>query len=169
MEKRHTLITKTTRFGIVYLFFIILIALSALLILLFPKAVFIQLRLPSELLNLVIAISAGILGGGVYATKAIYFHLARAKAFRKYERSLFLQPIFGGMFSVVVYLIVRGGIVYDGSHINTFAVLAIGFLSGYCAYHFIDKLSEITSNLFEVELQDNEDSSINRFNKDASL
>ena len=105
-------------------------------------------------LVILLAALAGGLGGAVYATFSMIYHLGDGSTESSYVLWYFMRPVIGLVLGVVVFFVVRGGllvITVSQVDLNLYGVAGISALAGISARQMMTKLREVLNSIFGME------------------
>lgn len=111
-----------------------------------------RISLGPETTLLFVVMSSGIIGACTYSFFAISYHLARKNNFDKvWEAWYVLRPILGAGLALIIYLVLRGGVLTIGADLNNLnivGVAGISGLSGMFSEQSMRKLRELADTAF---------------------
>lgn len=111
-----------------------------------------RIFLGPETTLLLVVMSSGIIGACSFSFFAIAYHLSRKNDFDKvWEAWYVLRPILGAGLALVIYLLIRGGVLTIGadlSNLNLVGVAGISGLSGMFSEQAMRRLRELAETAF---------------------
>jgi hypothetical protein len=137
--------------------------LAGLLIALWPAddpkggvcAICITTPLPQSAQLLLIVMIAGALGSFIHTATSFSDFVGNRKLTTSWIWWYLLKPFIGMALALVLYLVVRGGLLAPGAEagkqINIYGVVALAALAGMFSKQATDKLSEVFGTLFQTK------------------
>ena len=129
-----------------------------------------EMGLSIEIRYILIATVAGSLGSYIHLATSFADYVGNRQLVRSWAWWYILRPFIGAALAVIVYFVVRGGLVMGSSgaeNLSPYGIAAIAGLAGMFSRQATDKLREVFENLFRTEsLPDRADRSIHRVGRD---
>ena len=147
----HWIYSRVTEVAVVYLSIVSLVMLAAL-IYVWPASA--STGPIADPLVILLAALAGGLGGAVYATFSMIYHLGEGTAESSYVLWYFMRPVIGLVLGVIMFFVVRGGLLVvtvSQVDLNLYGVVGISALAGISARHMMTKLRDALDSIFGAE------------------
>jgi hypothetical protein len=111
-------------------------------------------RLLPEIRYLLIVAVAGALGSYIHLATSFADYVGNRQLFRSWEWWYLLRPFIGMALALVVYFMVRGGLITGNSgagNLSPYGIAAIAGLAGMFSKQATDKIKEVFEFLFQVQ------------------
>ena len=111
-------------------------------------------RLLPEIRYLLIVAVAGALGSYIHLATSFADYVGNRQLFRSWEWWYLLRPFIGMALALVVYFMVRGGLITGSSgagNLSPYGIAAIAGLAGMFSKQATDKIKEVFEFLFQVQ------------------
>lgn len=114
----------------------------------------IELQIPLERRYLLIAIVAGALGSYIHLATSFADYVGNRQLVSSWLWWYMLRPFIGMTLGVIVYFVVRGGLIMpsgDAGTLSPYGIAALAALAGMFSKQATDKLREVFENFFRTE------------------
>lgn len=107
---------------------------------------------------------AGMLGALIHAGTSFTSYMGNRKMIRSWVLWYLFRPFIGAVLSVLVYCIIRGGLLNAGSKtdedVSIYGVAGFSAMAGMFSKQAIDKLKELFDTLFRTKAKEGDDARI---------
>ncbi|MFC2043458.1 hypothetical protein ACFLUA_04840 [Chloroflexota bacterium] len=160
IQPKTKVLRKGNAFLIIFFVIVILLSTVGLILTLWPVQTYNNLPfsglLSPEFRNLLLAISAGILGSSVEALVTLEQTASNRKSFTSWQTQLYLRTLVTFPLSIAFYLIIRGVVLSPNASVmslNPYGIAIVFFFVGLFSGSIFDRLSAIAKALFPQESQ----------------
>jgi hypothetical protein len=111
-------------------------------------------RLLPELRYLLIVALAGALGSYIHLATSFADYVGNRQLFRSWEWWYLLRPFIGMALALIVYFMIRGGVVMGNGgagNLSPYGIAAIAGLVGMFSKQATDKIKEVFEFIFQVQ------------------
>lgn len=155
MNDEPVLMSKGRVFGFGIYLIILNLALLYVLVKIWPGRIPpVAEDMPAETRYLLIVVVAGALGSYIHLATSFADYVGNRRLVGSWGWWYVLRPFIGTALAVIVYFVVRGGLITGSSgagSLSPYGVAAIAGLSGMFSKQATDKLREVFENLFKAE------------------
>ncbi len=100
---------------------------------------------------LALAFFAGMAGSFLHAAQSLSSYLGNRTFRASWAVWYMLRPWIGGILGLIIYVVLRAGLMGGGPDVNAYSIAALGALGGWFSKTATDKLQEVFETLFKTD------------------